>query len=516
MQQNIHFYIVARRPHLLVAKPLHNSAKAITLVRLPKNYIMSETTEKRNRLIINLLIISAFVVILNETVMGVAIPHLMGDLKISALAAQWLTTGFLLTMAVVIPTTGFLIQRISTRKLYIIAMGLFTAGTAIAAIAPGFEVLLMGRIVQASGTAIMLPLLMTTVMSLEAHETLGRRMGNISIVIAVAPAIGPTISGLILSQLSWRFLFIFVLPIAITMLIIGARRMHNVGKTSRAPLDVLSVILSALGFGGVVFGLSSLGESAAGGNTAMVFAPIIIGVVALAVFIWRQIILQRSDKALLNLNTFRTPTFTASVIMFVVCMMGMFGAFILLPLFMQNVLDLSVLSSGLLLLPGGLIMGLLAPFVGRMYDKIGPRPLLLVGTILTALSLWGLAFSLNEHSTWAVLLIGHVVFSTGLAFIFTPLFTSSLGSLPKHLYSFGSATVSTMQQVAAAAGTALFVAIMSSVVIDALGKGASKPAAYAQGIHVAFLWSAVTASLAILVVFFVKKAKDTAGAPAGH
>ena len=165
---------------------------------------MTESTAKRNKLIINLLIISAFVVILNETVMGVAIPHLMADLGITALAAQWLTTAFLLTMAVVIPTTGFLIQRVGTRRLYIIAVGLFVAGTAIAAAAPGFEMLLIGRIVQAGGTAIVLPLLMTTVMNLEPHATLGRRMGNISIVIAVAPAIGPTISGLILSHLSAR------------------------------------------------------------------------------------------------------------------------------------------------------------------------------------------------------------------------------------------------------------------------------------------------------------------------
>ncbi|MFZ1250527.1 MAG: MDR family MFS transporter [Candidatus Microsaccharimonas sp.] len=477
---------------------------------------MTETTLKQNKIIINLLIISAFVVILNETVMSVAIPHLMNDLSISALAAQWLTTGFLLTMAVVIPTTGFLIQRISTRRLYVLAMGLFTLGTIIAAAAPGFEALLVGRIVQATGTAIMLPLLMTTVMRLEPHETLGRRMGNISIVIAVAPAIGPTISGLILSQLNWRFMFIFVIPIAITMLVIGARYMHNIGKTSRAPIDIPSIILSAFGFGGVVFGLSSLGESTDGGNPALVFAPVIIGLVALAAFIWRQIILQREDKALLDLNTFRTPTFTASVIMFMICMMGMFGAFILLPLFMQNVLGLSVLSSGLLFLPGGLVMGLLAPFVGRLYDKIGPRPLLLVGTILTAISLWGLALSLNEQSTWVTLLIGHVVFSVGLAFIFTPLFTSSLGSLPKHLYSYGSATVSTMQQVAAAAGTALFVAIMSSVVIEVLNQAASQASAYAQGIYVAFLWSAATSSLAIFVVFFVKKAKQTAGASGGH
>lgn len=478
---------------------------------------MNEATAKRNRLIINLLLISAFVVILNETVMGVAIPHLMKDLTISALSAQWLTTAFLLTMAVVIPTTGFLIQRISTRRLYVVAMGLFVTGTAIAVIAPGFEILLVARIVQACGTAIMLPLLMTTVMNLEPHETLGRRMGNISIVISVAPALGPTISGLILSHLSWRFLFIFVLPIAITTLIIGARRMRNISETSRVPIDIVSVILSVFGFGGIVFGLSNLGvASGDGGNGVMLISPFAVGAIAMAVFIWRQIILQRSDRALLNLQTFRTPTFTASVIMFVVCMMGMFGAFILLPIYMQNVLGLSVLSSGLLLLPGGLVMGLLAPLVGRLYDKIGPRPLLFVGTVLTAGALWGLALLLNGHSSWTVLLIGHIIFSVGLAFIFTPLFTSSLGSLPKRLYSFGSATVSTMQQVAAAAGTALFVSIMSGVALTALQSGSSQIDAYAKGIHSALLLGAMICSLAIITAFFVKGAKKTAGAPAGH
>ncbi len=474
------------------------------------------TTEKRNRLIINLLLVSAFVVILNETVMGVAIPHLMDDLDISALAAQWLTTAFLLTMAVVIPMTGFLIQRVTTRRLFAIAMGLFVTGTAIAAIAPGFEVLLFARIVQASGTAIILPLLMTSVMSLEPHETLGRRMGNISIVISVAPAIGPTISGLILSVLSWRYLFIFVLPIAITMLIIGVKRMHNVGETSKAPIDIASVILSAIGFGGVVFGLSTIGVTTEDSNLFVRMGPLVVGGLFLALFIWRQLILQRKKRALLDLNTFRTPTFTFSVIMFVICMMGMFGVFILMPIYMQSVLGLSVLSSGLLLLPGGLIMGLCAPFVGRMYDKIGPRPLLLTGTILASVAMWGLAFLLNEYSSWVILLAGNILFSIGLAFIFTPLFTSSLGSLPKHLYSHGSATVSTMQQVAAAAGTAFFVSVMSGVAAGALMEGASEAGAYAAGIHVAFLISAAILSLSIITAFFIKKAKETAGAPAGH
>ena len=173
------------------------------------------TVSPQNRTVIYLLIVSAFVVILNETIMAVALPHLMADLNATASAAQWLTTAFLLTMAVVIPVTGFLIQRINTRPIFILAMSLFSAGTLIAAIAPGLPVLIFARVVQATGTAIMMPLLMTTVMTLVPPAARGKMMGNISIVISVAPALGPTLSGLILNYLSWRWMFIFVLPIAL-------------------------------------------------------------------------------------------------------------------------------------------------------------------------------------------------------------------------------------------------------------------------------------------------------------
>ena len=183
-----------------------------------------------NRLVITLLLVSGFVVILNETVMGVAVPHLMADLQISAGTAQWLTTAFLLTMAIVIPITGYLLQRFSTRSVFMLAMSSFSLGTLICALAPGFEVLVAGRVVQAMGTAIMLPLLMTTVMSLVPPASRGLVMGNISIVISVAPAIGPTVSGLILSALDWRWMFWLVLPIGIASLLLGMSRIRNVSE----------------------------------------------------------------------------------------------------------------------------------------------------------------------------------------------------------------------------------------------------------------------------------------------
>jgi DHA2 family lincomycin resistance protein-like MFS transporter len=473
------------------------------------------STDARDRLVIRLLLISAFVVILNETIMGVALPHLMEDLDITAVAAQWLTTAFMLTMAVVIPITGYLLQRFHTRPVFIAAMTLFSTGTLIAAIAPGFEVLLVGRVVQACGTAIMMPLLMTTVMTLVSPASRGRTMGNISIVISVAPAIGPTISGIILSVLDWRWMFLLVLPIALGSLALGAARVQNVTTPSRSHFDVLSVILSAFGFGGLVYGLSNLGESSGSVNP---WIPLAVGVVALALFVLRQTRLQLSDGALLDLRTFTSRTFTFSIVMLAISMMALFGTIILLPIYMQNVLGLEALTTGLLLLPGGLIMGLLAPLVGRLFDRHGPTVLLMTGSTIVSAAFWFMT-TLGENTAFWWVLVAHVSLSVGLALLFTPLFTAGLASLRPRLYSHGSAIVGTVQQVAGAAGTALFVTVMSSQAATLMAGGASEVAATAAGIQSAFLYGAIISVFAIPAAFFIRRSTEptTAGTvPMGH
>ncbi|MCS5716373.1 DHA2 family efflux MFS transporter permease subunit [Herbiconiux sp. CPCC 205716] len=460
----------------------------------------------RDRLVINLLLVSAFVVILNETIMGVAIPHLVTDLGITEVAAQWLSTAFMLTMAVVIPITGFLLQRFNTRPIFIAAMSLFSLGTLIAAMAPGFEVLLVGRVVQASGTAIMMPLLMTTVMTLVPPAVRGRTMGNISIVISVAPAIGPTISGIILSTLSWRWMFILVLPIALGALLLGALRVVNVTEPRRVPIDVVSIILSAFGFGGLVYGLSTLGG--ADSTFLSSWLPLIVGIVALASFVLRQLSLQRRDRALLDLRTFRKRTFTVSILLMAVSMMALFGTIIVLPFLLQGVLGLDPLATGLLLLPGGLVMGALAPFVGRLYDRVGPRPLIVPGAITVSLVLWALTMVDQNTSVWFVL-GAHIALSAGLAFMFTPLFTAGLGSLTPRLYSHGSAIIGTVQQLAGAAGTALFVALMASVTAQRITAGATQVAATASGIQAAFLCGAIISVLGVVASLFMRRPAES-------
>ncbi|MDN3936052.1 MDR family MFS transporter [Arthrobacter sp. YD4] len=463
-----------------------------------------EKLSRESVTVIATLLVATFVVILNETIMNVALQRLMVDLRVDAPTVQWLATGFMLTMAVVIPTTGFILQRLTTRAVFMLAMGLFSGGTLLAALAPGFAVLLLARIVQAAGTAIMLPLLMTTILTLVPISRRGAVMGNVSIAISVAPAMGPTVSGLILQNFSWRFMFVFVLPIALLALAIGAKFLRNIGENEKTRLDALSVVLTIPAFGGVVYGLSQIGGGTSG-PPAPAVAALAVGVVALTAFVFRQLRLQKRDEPLLDLRAFNFRMFTVSVLLLVVAMVALFGAVILLPLYLQEIRGLKSLETGLVLLPGGLAMGLLGPVIGRLFDKVGPLPLTVTGSVLMVLSLWQLA-GLDAQSPVDWIIALHVTLSLGLALLFTPAFTTGLNPLPPHLYSHGSAILSTLQQVAGAAGTALLVSIFAVVSVS------SGPAA---GMHAAFLTAASIAVAALVLSLLMRKTEGAAG-PAGH
>ncbi|MGN6221240.1 MAG: MDR family MFS transporter [Microbacterium sp.] len=473
-----------------------------------------------------LLLAAAFVAILNETTMGVAIPHLITDLGITALAAQWLTTAFMLTMAVVIPITGFLLRRFTTRTMFVAAMGLFSAGTLIAFLSPGFTMLLVARVVQASGTAIMMPLLMTTLMTVVPPAIRGRMMGRVSIVMSLAPAIGPTLAGALLNNFEWRWIFGVVLPIAVVALVVGARWIHNLGETTHAPIDVLSVILSALGFGGLVFGLSQLGAGGHGGgadaaaasaaSTTTLVVSLAVGVVALGLFGWRQVVLQRKDDALLDLRVFRSANFSLSIAQMAIMSMAFFGAITVVPLYLQDVLGVDPLTTGLVVLPGALAMGLAGPFIGRVYDRWGTRILLVPGAVITSAMLWFYTTFTATTPVW-VLAVAQTVLSIGLALSFTPLFTASLGSLQPKFYSYGSAVLGTVQQVAGAAGIALMFGVMAAASSSATEAGADALTAGAAGTHAAFLTAAILSLPLLVGAFLIRKPADSLeGTPGGH
>lgn len=459
--------------------------------------------------IIALLVFSAFVMILNETIMSVALPVLIVDLEIAARTAQWLTSGFLLTMAVVIPMSGSLLQRFPVRAIFVASMSLFCAGTLVCALAPGFAVLLAGRIVQACGTAVMVPLLMTTVMTLIPAERRGQTMGTISIVIAVAPAVGPTLSGFILGSLNWRWMFWIVLPIALLGLTAGWIWLRVTDEREQPTrIDPVSVPLSAIAFAGLVFGLSELGAPGHGGQAVPAWVPLGAGAVAMVLFGARQLRLQRDDRAFLDLRPFTYRRFSVSVGLVVIGFTGLFGAIIMVPLYVQDVLGKSALVAGLTSLPGGLLMGLAGPLVGRVYDRHGARRLVVPGSFLLFASLCGFALLSAATPVWELVVL-QTIMMVGLSMMFTPLMTDALSALPDRLYSHGSAIMTTLQQVAGAAGTALFVTVMAKA--SASGGAPDMP-----GVHAAFVAAAMIAAVAVVLAFFTATRPLPAGGTPTH
>lgn len=365
-----------------------------------------------------------------------------------------------------------------------------------------FPMLVTGRVIQASGTALMLPLLMTTVMTFIPPHKRGRVMGMITVVIAVAPAIGPTFSGFVIQTLNWRWSFIIMLPLGLLILVIGSRLIQNIGERRPARFDVLSVILSATTFGGLIYGLSSIGEAVESRAPVSPYIPLGIGFLALLLFVARQIKLQETDTVLLDLRCFKRPAFTLGVIILLFSMSALFGTIILIPMYLQIIRGMETLQIGLILLPGGLTMGLVSPFVGRIYDRLGPRVLVVPGTAVVTSAL--LIMHTFSTSTPPALIIGsHMLLSLGLACVMTPLMTSVLGSLPRHLYTHGSAILNTLQQLAGAAGTALFITIMT---LGVKKSGAADPiTGTLHGIENAFLWGAALTSVAVICSFFIRK-----------
>lgn len=465
----------------------------------------SDKLDRADFLLLMVMVIAAFILILNETLLGVALPVLMKDLQVAASTAQWSSTGFMLTMAVVTPASGFIISRFSIRKVFVGAMAVFSLGSLVAGLAPTFSLLLVGRILQAMGTGIIMPLLMTTMMRLVPPSRIGRAMGLIGMVISAAPAMGPTVSGLILGIGTWHWLFLSVLPIGLLALIVGLKLAPNSlpegGENQR--LDLLSMLLSTLGFGGLVLGLSSLGGHS-GESGGLSFNPwVLTGVstLILVIFVIRQLSLQKTGSPFMDLRVFTYFPFVLTVLMTSVAMGVLLGSSVLLPLYTMNVLGLDSLKTGLLLLPGGILSALMSPVVGNLADKFRPHFLVIPGAILFAASIWLLTLFDQNTSPMFVLAV-YLLMSAVIPFMSTPMMGLGLGALPKHLYSYGSSAMTTVQQVCSAAATAIFVALMGIGIARHGGGGVE---AQAAGVHLAFTVAASIALSAIVIALLIPR-----------
>ncbi|MEI5674693.1 MULTISPECIES: DHA2 family efflux MFS transporter permease subunit [unclassified Nocardioides] len=455
-------------------------------------------------MVIGVLMASTFVVFLNEMLLGVALPTLIEDFGVSPSTGQWVTTGFLLTMAVLIPASSFVMRRFHLRTIFLVALSLFVVGTTLAAIAPTFGVLVLGRVVQASGTAVFLPLLMTTTMLPVPEGRRGRMMAITTAVPAVAPALGPALSGLVLTSLSWRWLFILMLPIAVVALVLGAWKLRNVTTPEPVTLDLVSLALSAVGFGSLVYGLSLLGEASSGHAPISPYLPIAVGLAGLVAFVLRQIPLQRRDRAFLDMRIFTQRAFAVPILAMLLIAGNGIGLLVVLPLVLTHVTDLSTLQLGLFLIPGGAAISIMVTLSGRVYDRVGPRPLVIPAAVVWLAVSWFLS-RVDESTSVVTLIIAWMVFTSAQATMWAAVTTSGMGSLRTELFSHGSAAFATVQQLAGAAFGAVFISAytIGSGVDDA---GVLTTAQAVSAGQAAFLTAWVIALVVFVVVLFVRRA----------
>jgi EmrB/QacA subfamily drug resistance transporter len=461
-----------------------------------------------------IMILGAFIATLNQTLMSVATPELMVEFKISAATAQWLTTGYMLVNGVLIPITAYLMQRFTTRQLFQASMFIFLAGTIVSAIATGFPLLLTGRMIQAAGAGIIMPLLTNVILTIFPPNKRGAAMGMVGLAIIFAPAIGPTIAGYIIENYKWETMFYGMIPFAVIVIVLGFIYLRNVSEPIKTKLDILSVVLSTIGFGALLYGFSRAGSL--GWSDMEVLSTMAVGIFALALFSWKQM---KSQNPLLDLRAFKYNMFSLTTIINIAVTMVMYADMMLLPLYLQNIRGYTAIESGLLLLPGALVMGFLMPVTGKLFDRFGAKWLTVIGMIITILTTLGFT-NLTDSTSYTFLVLMSTGRRIGMALMMMPLQTAGLNQLPQKLSAHGTAISNTIRQVAGAVGTSLLVTVMSDrtkshlqdMAPNAAAKGFTQgqliKEATIQGINDAYLVIIGIGIIGLLLSFFIKKVKQ--------
>ena len=456
---------------------------------------MNIMTIRQKNIVVAILLAAAFVSILNQTLLLIAMPPIMHDFHIDANLAQWLTTVYLLTNGILIPITAFLIGRFSNRILLMSALSLFSIGTLLGALAPSFTVLLIARVIQAAGAGIIMPLMQTALLSMYPKEKRGAVMGLAGLVTGFAPAVGPTLAGWVIAHFTWRHIFYMVFPVAMAVLLLSVLFMKNVTPQKNGHLDSFSIMLSSLGWGGLLYGFSLAGT--VGFTNPQVFIPLGVGGVALYGFIKRQLALA---NPMLEFHVFQLKTFTISTILSSLVYAIMIGTQILLTFYIQNVRGLSALEAGLVLLLGALVMGFMSPVTGKIFDKFGGRGMAIVGFSLIVFST-SLFITIGMTTALWLLALLFTCISLGIAMIMMPLTTAGMNALPTNLMAHGTAMNSTLRMVGGAIVTALLVTVMSTVI--GFKEQDVLEVAMLQGIQTAFFTAALLSICGLVLSFFI-------------
>lgn len=463
--------------------------------------------EYNTRAILASLLICGFVGMFSETALNIAMTNLMEVFQISAATAQWLTTGFLLTLGILMPMSGLLLQMFTTRQLFTGSLISLMTGTLIAALGFNFEMLMFARVLQAIGMGLLLPLMFNTILVIYPPEKRGAAMGFVGLVIMFAPATGPTVGGLMIEFLTWHYIFWFSLPLLFIGLLIGLKYLENVTDVTKPRIDLLSVLLSTIGFGGVVFGFSKAGEGAEGWSSMVVVTSIVVGLIVLVLFILRQNFM---NDPMMNLSVFKYPMYVVGLLLVLSCMLIIMSSMIILPMFLQTGAGLSVFIAGLMLLPGSALNGILSPRMGSLFDKYGPKWLVIPGLVIVSVMLWFFT-TLSPASSVAFIVALHIGLMVGVGMIWMPAQTNGLNQLPPELYPHGTAVMNTLQQVMGAIGTAVAISILTGGMEKYL-HGSSTPTkqtdianAMTAGLQNVFLFTMIIALISLVIAFFIRR-----------
>lgn len=374
--------------------------------------------------------------------------------------------------------------------------------------------IMVGRVIQAVGAGILMPLMNIVFLRIFPIEERGKAMGLMAVAMIFAPAVGPTLSGWVVQNYSWRVLFFIVLPLAILSTLLGMKTMQNVGQTTSPKLDKTGVILSTIGFGGLLYGFSDAGTD--GWGSATVITCLIVGVIALALFVWREL---KAETPLLEFRIFRYNMYSLTTLINIIITMALYSGMILLPIYLQTIRGFTPMESGLMLLPGAILMGIMSPITGIIFDKIGARWLSVVGLIITVITTWQFS-QLTDSTTYTHMIITYTVRMLGMSMLSMPIVTAGLNQLPQRLSSHGTAMSNTLRTVAGALGMALFVSLMTnktkSTITDTLMSGTvslnDKAAmlkltqeATISGVTHAFNIATWITVIALVLAFFIKR-----------
>lgn len=468
--------------------------------------------EYNRTLLMIAIMIGSFVAILNQSILSTALPNIMQYFEIPASTVQWLTTSFMLVNAIMIPLTALLIEKISTKKLFMFSMFMFGIGTIICAFSPSFEFLLIGRIVQGIGAGIMMPLMNTVLLLIFPPEKRGSVMGIFGLVVCFAPAIGPTLAGLVIDTWSWHYLFYMLIPIIVFDTIFLFFFMKDVVPLKNPKIDFLSIALSTLGFGAMLFGFSNAGSK--GWSDISVTGTIILGTVITALFVWRQI---NMENPMLEMDVFKSKTFTLTTIIGSILSISSVGASIIVPIFLQTILGKSAFTSGLVLLPGALLMAVMMVVSGRLFDKYGVKKLAIPGIILLIISTFPFTKLHNDTSAMYIAVL-YAIRYIGIALVIMPMQTAGVNDLPNKLLPHANAVVNTAKQVSGSIGSAILITIMSNVATsNAPAKSLAKTNielynlemldAAIKGMNTTFIFVIVITVIALVVSFFLNDKK---------